>query len=124
MGALRSLAHWLGGAPRHAVNDVNEWLTVLEVTVCQNSRRAPLLRCGFLEQISDVGTFFFNTNDITSKYYPLFVSRRYQVTGSWPWDYDTDAHKQLIFDKLKQSPFMNKTGANTKLMRFPNPPFE
>ena len=89
---------------------------------------ASLLGCGFLGRISDVGAFFFNTNDITSKYflkfYPLFVSRRYQVTGFWPWDYDTDAHKQLIFDKLKQSPFMTKTGASTKFMRFPTPPFE
>jgi hypothetical protein len=116
------------GASRHAVNDVDEWLTVLEVTICQNSRRAPFLGCGFLGQISDVGTFFFNTNDITSKYflkfYPLLVPRRHKVTGFSPWDYDTDAHKQLIFDKLKQSPFMTETGANTKLMRFPNPPFE
>ena len=87
MGAQRSLAHWLG-ASRHAVNDVHEWLTVLDVTVCQSSRHAPSLGCGFLGQNSDVGTFLFNSNDIASKYflsfYPLFVSRRYQVTGFWP----------------------------------------
>ena len=43
------------GVSRHDVNDVKEWLTVLEFTVCQHSRRAPFLACGFLGQISDVG---------------------------------------------------------------------
>jgi hypothetical protein len=67
------------GATRKAAGDSDQWLDVLEVTVCMNSRKAPNKQNAFLGQLKSVRDEFFSPGRTTSDPHFGFIDPLHSV---------------------------------------------
>ena len=102
------------GATKHAVADAGLYLLLIESTVVCNLRHGPWLGAGFLGQLRESATRYFACAtwrcELFQRFYPGICQDRWRSHGVVALNFESDEHKAGVFESLKASPIISKTG--------------
>ena len=110
------------GATKHAVADAGLYLLLIESTVVCNLRHGPWLGAGFLGQLRESATRYFACAtwrcELFQRFYPGICQDRWRSHGVVALNFESDEHKADVFESLKASPIISKTGGRVRLLRW------
>jgi len=110
------------GATKHAVADAGLYLLLVESTVVCNLRHGPWLGAGFFGQLRESATRYFACAtwrcELFQRFYPCICQDRWRSHGVVALHFESDEHKADVFESLKASPIISKTGGRVRLLRW------